>query len=71
MPAVAANSFSIAFGDWRRAYTIADRKGMTLIMDRFSNKPYVGAYTVKRVGAAARQLRGNSPCQILGVLEVA
>ena len=42
MPAVAANTFAIAFGDWRRAYTVADRKGMTIIVDRLTNKPYVG-----------------------------
>ena len=52
MPSVAANTFSIAFGDWKRAYTIADRKGMTIIHDPYSNKPYVGYYCVKRTGGA-------------------
>jgi HK97 family phage major capsid protein len=52
MPGVAANTFSIAFGDWKRAYTIADRKGMTIIHDPYSNKPYVGYYCVKRTGGA-------------------
>ena len=50
MPAKAANSLSIAFGDFRAAYTIVDRVGIRSLRDPYSNKPYVGFYTTKRVG---------------------
>lgn len=50
MPVKAANSLSIAFGNFRRGYTIVDRMGMRMLRDPFSNKPYVGFYTTKRVG---------------------
>lgn len=50
MPAKAANSLSIAFGNFRRGYTIVDRVGMRMLRDPYSNKPYVGFYTTKRVG---------------------
>lgn len=52
MPAKAANSLSVAFGNFRRGYTIVDRVGMRMLRDPYSNKPYVGFYTTKRVGGA-------------------
>jgi HK97 family phage major capsid protein len=50
MPTIAASSYSMAFGDFKRAYTIVDRIGTRVIRDPFSNKPYIGFYTTKRVG---------------------
>ncbi|PIQ96538.1 MAG: phage major capsid protein [Nitrospinae bacterium CG11_big_fil_rev_8_21_14_0_20_56_8] len=50
MPAVAANSLSVAFGDWQRAYTIVDRMGIRVLRDPFSAKPFVLFYTTKRTG---------------------
>jgi HK97 family phage major capsid protein len=50
MDSKGSNKFIVAFGDFKRGYTIVDRKGMTTIRDPYSNKPYVGFYTVKRVG---------------------
>jgi HK97 family phage major capsid protein len=50
MPAKAANSLSVAFGNFRRGYTVVDRVGMRMLRDPYSNKPYVGFYTTKRVG---------------------
>ena len=50
MPAVSANSLSIAFGDMRQAYTIVDRAGLRVLRDPFSSKPFVLFYTTKRVG---------------------
>ena len=50
MTAIAADSFSIAFGDFRRAYTIVDRIGMRLLRDPYTNKPFIHFYTTKRVG---------------------
>jgi len=50
MPDVAADSFSVAFGDFRRGYLIVDRRGVSVLRDPFSAKPYVLFYTTKRVG---------------------
>ena len=50
MATVAAGSLSIAFGDFREAYTIVDRKGIRVLRDPFTAKPYVKFYTTKRVG---------------------
>lgn len=52
MPDIAANSYSMAFGDWRRAYTIVDRIGTRVLRDPYSSKPNVIFYTTKRVGGA-------------------
>ena len=50
MPDIAASSASIAFGDFKRGYLIVDRRGVNVLRDPFSNKPYVQFYTTKRVG---------------------
>lgn len=49
MPAVAANSFPIAFGNWRRGYTIADRTPLSVLRDPYSYKGAVSWYFRKRV----------------------
>jgi HK97 family phage major capsid protein len=54
MPTIGANSFSIAFADWKRAYKVLDRFGTRVLRDPFSNKPYVMFYTTKRVGGGIR-----------------
>lgn len=50
MPAIAANSLSIAFGDFNAGYQIVDRQGVRILRDNFTAKPYVKFYTTKRVG---------------------
>ncbi|MDD2742332.1 MAG: phage major capsid protein [Rhodocyclaceae bacterium] len=50
MPAKAADSLSVAFGDFKRGYTIVDRIGTRLLRDPYTNKPFVGFYMTKRVG---------------------
>ena len=50
MPAVGANAFPIAFGNFKRGYTIVDRIGTRVLRDPYTNKPYVHFYTTKRVG---------------------
>lgn len=50
MPTAATDSLSIAFGDWKRFYTIVDRIGTRMLRDPYTNKPYVQFYTTKRVG---------------------
>ncbi|MBY6065795.1 phage major capsid protein [Leisingera aquaemixtae] len=50
MPDPASNSFSIAFGDFRAGYTIAERPDLRVLRDPFSAKPHVLFYATKRVG---------------------
>jgi HK97 family phage major capsid protein len=50
MPDIAANSLSIAFGDFRRGYLVVDRMGVRVLRDPYSAKPYVLFYVTKRVG---------------------
>lgn len=50
MPDVATNTYPIAFGNFARGYYVVDRLGTRTLRDPFSNKPYVGFYTTKRVG---------------------
>lgn len=50
MPVKAASSLSLAFGDFKRGYTIVDRIGTRVLRDPYTNKPYVGFYVTKRVG---------------------
>jgi HK97 family phage major capsid protein len=50
MPTIAADSFSVAFGDFKRGYLIVDRVGIRILRDPYSAKPYVLFYTTKRVG---------------------
>jgi HK97 family phage major capsid protein len=54
MPDIAANAFSIAFGDFRRGYLIVDRQGARVLRDPYSQKPYVLFYTTKRVGGGVQ-----------------
>lgn len=50
VPTVAANSYSMAFGDFRAAYQIVDRTGIRVLRDPYTSKPYVIFYTTKRTG---------------------
>ncbi len=50
MPDIAADSYSVAFGDFQRGYLIVDRMGIRILRDPYSAKPYVLFYTTKRVG---------------------
>jgi HK97 family phage major capsid protein len=50
MPTPAANSYSLAFGNFNEAYTIVDRTGMRVLRDPFTKKGFVKFYTTKRVG---------------------
>jgi HK97 family phage major capsid protein len=54
MPDIAANSLSVAFGDFTRGYLIVDRAGVTVLRDPYSAKPYVLFYTTKRVGGGVQ-----------------
>jgi len=50
MPDIAANSYSVAFGNWRRGYAIVDKPGLRLIVDRVTKKGWTKMYFSKRVG---------------------
>ena len=54
MPDIAANSLSIAFGDFNRGYLVVDRAGVTVLRDPYSAKPYILFYTTKRVGGGVQ-----------------
>lgn len=48
---VLAESTPIAFGNFKRCYTILDRMGVRMLRDPYTNKPFVHFYTTKRVGS--------------------
>lgn len=48
--AVGAGNLAIAYGDFRSAYTIYDRRGLLVIRDALTNKGRVKFYVAKRVG---------------------
>ena len=50
MPALGANSLSLAFGDFRSGYQIVDRQGIRGLRDNLTQKPFVKFWTTKRVG---------------------
>ena len=50
MPTLAADSMSLAFGDFRTAYQIVDRTGIRVLRDMYTSKPYIKFYTTKRTG---------------------
>ncbi|WP_430428066.1 phage major capsid protein [Parasphingorhabdus sp.] len=50
MPDIAADSLSIAFGNFRAGYLIAERSATRILRDPFTNKPFVHFYATKRVG---------------------
>lgn len=54
MPAVGANAFPLAFGDFREGYLIADRVGMRMTRDEITVPGFVQFYIRKRVGGRLR-----------------
>ena len=50
MAALAGDSLSIALADWAEAYEIVDRRGMTVLRDNLTAKPFVKFYTTRRLG---------------------
>lgn len=64
MPAVAANAFPLAFGDFREGYLIADRVGMRITRDEITTPGTVKFYVRKRVGG---KLRNTQAIKLLKV----
>ncbi|KQO06909.1 phage major capsid protein [Sphingomonas sp. Leaf242] len=52
--AIAANALPVIFGNFNLGYQIVDRVGIRTLRDPYSNKPYVGFYSTKRVGGMVR-----------------
>jgi HK97 family phage major capsid protein len=50
MPDIAANALSIAFGNFKAGYLIAERGETQILRDPYSNKPFVHFYATKRIG---------------------
>lgn len=50
MPDIGANATPIAFGNFKRGYTIVDNGSAHILRDPYSAKPNVFFYVVKRVG---------------------
>lgn len=57
MPDIAANSLSIAFGNFRKAYTIVRRLGVRFLVDPYTDKPNVRLYSYARVGGAVNNFQ--------------
>jgi HK97 family phage major capsid protein len=55
MPSLGANAFPVAFGNWKRAYTIVDRRGIAVIRDNVTKKGVTKFHFSKRVGGAITQ----------------
>ena len=50
MPAIGSSALAAAYGDFKRAYTIVDRVGLSTLNDPYSDDAYVVFKTRKRVG---------------------
>lgn len=54
MPNMTTGLVSILFGDMAATYLVIDRVGIRVLRDPFSNKPFVGFYTTKRIGGGVQ-----------------
>ena len=50
MPDIAADSLSVAFGNFKAGYLIAERTETQILRDPFTHKPFVHFYATKRIG---------------------
>ncbi|WP_298256672.1 phage major capsid protein [uncultured Litoreibacter sp.] len=50
MPDIGSGATAIAFGDFSKGYTVAERPDLRILRDPFSAKPHVLFYATKRVG---------------------
>jgi HK97 family phage major capsid protein len=46
-----AGAIPVAFGNFKRCYTILDRLGVRMLRDPYTHKPFIHFYTTKRVGS--------------------
>lgn len=52
MPDVAADSLSIAYGDFKKGYLILDQQGMRVTRNPYKEEPYIYFYTTKLLDGA-------------------
>ncbi len=50
MPAIGASQDFLAFGDFREAYTLVERQGITILRDPYTAKGWVKFYATRRIG---------------------
>ena len=50
MPDIAVDSHSIAFGNFHRGYTVAERPDLRILRDPYSSRPHITFFASKRVG---------------------
>lgn len=50
MPTIAADTFSIAYADWREAYLIVERQGFRVLRDPYTTKGVIKFYMTTRNG---------------------
>jgi len=50
MPAIGANTFPVAFGDFKAGYTIVDKLGILYLRDPLTSRPLINFYAYRRVG---------------------
>ena len=55
MPTPTTGAYSIAFGNFKEAYTIVDGAGMYTLRDEYTKKPNILFYTTRRVGGGIEQ----------------
>jgi hypothetical protein len=65
MPDIAANSLSIAFGNFKAGYVIAERNTTTILRDPFTHKPYVHFYATQTLDLVAAAAVEEAPGRIL------
>lgn len=54
MPSVAAGNIVALYGNMAATYLVVDRVGIMVLRDPYTNKPFVGFYTRKRVGGGVQ-----------------
>lgn len=54
LPDVAAGNIAALFGDMAATYLVIDRAQVRVMRDPYTNKPYIGFYTTKRVGGGVQ-----------------
>lgn len=57
IPIVAAASNSVLFGNLKRAFKLVNLRGVRILRDPFTDKPYVVFYATKRVGGGVEDTR--------------
>ncbi|MCP9266853.1 phage major capsid protein [Xenorhabdus sp. XENO-1] len=48
---LSTGAIPVAFGNFKRCYTILDRLGVRMLRDPYTHKPFIHFYTTKRVGS--------------------